>query len=98
MGFLISGFVGVVVVGAAVGWRYLLRSRPVISDRAVLATSAGGLILAGAVLSSHPWRSVDGYLGHAWGVQLVALISVAALAASVVPISPAARKIVPNIE
>ncbi|WP_454786470.1 alpha-(1-_3)-arabinofuranosyltransferase domain-containing protein [Mycobacterium antarcticum] len=98
VGFLISGFVGVVVVGAAVGWRYLLRSRPVISDRAVLATSAGGLILAGAVLSSHPWRSVDGYLGHAWGVQLVALISVAALAASVVPISPAARKIVPNIE
>ena len=42
-------------------------------------------ILAGAVLSRYPWRSVDGYIGHAWGVQLLALISVGALAASVVP-------------
>jgi arabinofuranan 3-O-arabinosyltransferase len=46
--------------------------------------SAGGLILAGAVLSRNPWRSVDGYAGHSANVQLLALISVAALAASVV--------------
>jgi arabinofuranan 3-O-arabinosyltransferase len=50
-----------------------------------LGAASGGLILAGAVLSRYPWRSVDGYIGHAWGVQLLALISVAALAASVVP-------------
>ena len=44
--------------------------------------SAGGLILAGAALSRHPWRSVDGYAGHSASVQLLALISLAALAAS----------------
>jgi arabinofuranan 3-O-arabinosyltransferase len=85
VGFLVSGFVGIVVVGAAIGLRHLLRARPHLSDRLTLGAASGGLILAGAVLSRYPWRSVDGYIGHAWGVQLLALISVAALAASVVP-------------
>ena len=49
-----------------------------------VGASAGGLILAGAALSRHPWRSVDGYAGHSAGVQLLALISLAALAAAVV--------------
>ena len=40
---------------------------------------------AGAVLSQNPWRSVDGYAGHSVGVQLLALVSVAMLAASAVP-------------
>jgi arabinofuranan 3-O-arabinosyltransferase len=88
IGFLVSGFTGLVVVGAAIGLRRLLRSRPLPSDRLTLGATAAGLILAGAVLSMYPWRSVDGYVGHAWGVQLLALISVAALAASVVPIAP----------
>ena len=57
-----------------------------------LGLAAGGLTLAGGVLSRYPWRSVDGYIGHAWGVQLLALISVAALAASVVPISAVAAR------
>jgi arabinofuranan 3-O-arabinosyltransferase len=48
--------------------------------------SAGGLILAGAALSRHPWRSVDGYAGHSANVQLLALISLAVLAASVVTV------------
>jgi arabinofuranan 3-O-arabinosyltransferase len=52
--------------------------------------SASGLILAGATLSRHPWRSVDGYAGHSAGVQLLALISLAALAASTV--TPAAER------
>ncbi|MBJ7340131.1 MAG: DUF3367 domain-containing protein [Mycolicibacterium sp.] len=98
VGFLVSGVVGVVVVGTAIGVRRLLRSRPQTSDRVVLGAAASGLILAGATLSRYPWRSVDGYIGHAWGVQLLALISVAALAASVVPISPSARGNVPTIE
>ena len=49
-------------------------------DAITVGTSAGGLILAGAVLSQNPWRSVDGYVGHSAGVQLLALISVGALA------------------
>ncbi|MDT5335228.1 MAG: arabinofuranan 3-O-arabinosyltransferase [Mycobacterium sp.] len=86
VGFVVSGFVGAVVVGAAIGLRHLLRAREELSNRVALGASAGGLILAGAVLSQYPWRSVDGYIGHAWGVQLLALISVGMLAASVVPI------------
>ena len=54
------------------------------ASSATLWLSAGGLILAGATLSRHPWRSVDGYAGHSAGVQLLALISLAALAASTV--------------
>ena len=92
LGYLVSGFAGLAVVGVALGARHLLRARPHLTDRLTLGATATGLILAGATLSRYPWRSVDGYIGHAWGVQLLALISVAALAASVVP---AARRPTP---
>ena len=36
-------------------------------DGVTLGVTAGGLILAGAVLSQNPWRSVDGYVGHSGG-------------------------------
>ncbi len=85
-GALISGFAGVIVVAAALGVRYLLRRREKLCDAVTVGTAAGGLILAGAVLSQNPWRSVDGYVGHSTGVQLLALISVAALATSVVEV------------
>ncbi len=88
VGGVISGIVGVVVVGAALGVRHLLRNRPRVCEAVTVGASAGGLILAGAVLSQNPWRSVDGYAGHSAGVQLLALISIAALAASSRP-SPA---------
>ena len=89
LGFVVSGFAGIFVVGAAIGIRYLLRARRRLSDDVTVALVAGGFTLAGATLSIYPWRSVDGYVGHDWGVQFLALISVAALAASVVPVSAA---------
>ena len=85
-GAVISGVTGVVVVGAALGTRYLLRRREKLCDAVTVTTTAGGLILAGAVLSQNPWRSVDGYVGHSGGVQLLALISVGMLAASTVEV------------
>ena len=84
VGAVISGVAGVVVVGLALGLRHLLRNRERLCEAVTVTTTAGGLILAGAVLSQNPWRSVDGYVGHSVGVQLLALISVAMLAASVV--------------
>jgi arabinofuranan 3-O-arabinosyltransferase len=72
------------VVAVALGVRYLLRSREKLCDAVTVGVTAGGLILAGAVLSQNPWRSVDGYVGHSTGVQLLALISVGTLAASAV--------------
>jgi arabinofuranan 3-O-arabinosyltransferase len=85
-GTVISGVAGAVVVGAAIGLRYLLRRREKLCDAVTITTAAGGLILAGAVLSQNPWRSVDGYLGHSAGVQLLALVSVGMLAASTVDV------------
>src|ERR1700733_15062275 len=89
-GALIAGVSGVLVFGAALGMRWVLRNRPRRRDVVTLWLSAGGLILAGAALSRHPWRSVDGYAGHSAAVQLLALISLAALAASTV-MRPAER-------
>ena len=81
-GFLVAGFAGLATVGAAIGIRYLLRSQERWLDGWTVIASASGLIGAGAVLSAYPWRSVDGYVGHSPWVQFLALISVAALAAS----------------
>lgn len=81
-GAVIAGAGGVVVMGAALGLRYALRARR--WECLGPACSAGGLILAGAALSRQPWRSVDGYAGHSANIQLLALISLAALTASAI--------------
>jgi arabinofuranan 3-O-arabinosyltransferase len=81
-GVVIAGVAGALVFGAALGLQWALRNRPRRRDVITMWLSAGGLILAGAALSRHPWRSVDGYAGHSAGVQLFALISIAALVAS----------------
>jgi arabinofuranan 3-O-arabinosyltransferase len=94
-GAVISGVAGVVVTAAVLGVRYLLRNRESLGEAVTVGTAAGGLILAGAVLSQNPWRSVDGYIGHSPGVQLLALISVATVAASTVAIAPRRRSDLP---
>jgi arabinofuranan 3-O-arabinosyltransferase len=81
-GAVIAGVVGVLGFGAALGMQWALRDRPRRRDVAAVGLTAGGLILAGAALSRHPWRSVDGYAGHSAGVQLLALISLAVLTAA----------------
>lgn len=79
---LIAGVAGVAVLGGALGVRRWLHGPRL--DRATIALSAGGLILAGAALCRQPWRSVDGYAGHSAIVQLLALVSLAALSACAV--------------
>ncbi len=83
---VISGIAGVIVGGAMLGVRYLLRRREKLCEAVTVGLAAGGLTLAGAELSQNPWRSVDGYAGHSAGVQLLALVSVAMLAASTVSV------------
>lgn len=89
-GALIAGAGGVVVMGAALGLRYALRARR--WERLALVGSAGGLILAGAALSRQPWRSADGYAGHSANVQLLALVSLAVLTASVIVLPDRERR------
>jgi arabinofuranan 3-O-arabinosyltransferase len=89
-GAVIAGVVGVIVVAAVLGLRYALRRRG--PDAITVGLSAGGLILAGAVLSRQPWRSIDGYAGHSASVQLLALVSLAAVAASAVSLPDRERR------
>ncbi|MGE2692950.1 alpha-(1-_3)-arabinofuranosyltransferase domain-containing protein [Mycolicibacterium pulveris] len=91
VGAVVSGAAGVVVVGAALLVRHVLRNREKLCDAVTVGVSAGGLILAGAVLSQNPWRSVDGYVGHSAGVQFLALTSLAMVAASAVTQSDLGR-------
>ena len=86
---VIAGWGGVAVMGVALGLRYALRGQR--WQRLSVVCSAGGLILAGAALSRQPWRSADGYAGHSASVQLLALISLAVLAASVVAVPERAQ-------
>ncbi|MDH6243382.1 alpha-(1-_3)-arabinofuranosyltransferase family protein [Mycobacterium sp. OTB74] len=81
-GALVAGAVGAAVVAAGIGVWHLLRTRPRWLNAWTVGAAAGGLIIAGAVLSVYPWRSVDGYIGHSWRVQLLALISVTTVAVS----------------
>lgn len=80
---LIAGPAGAAVGAALLGLRRLLR--PERFAAVLLGSAAGGLTAAGAVLARYPWRSVDGYIGHAAGVQLMALLSVLAVAVAVLP-------------
>ncbi len=83
-GGLIAGGAGAAVFAAAAGLLYAVRGRPRTARAVTLGGVSAGLILAGAVLSRHPWRSVDGYVGHSAGVQFLALVSLALLTASAV--------------
>jgi len=90
-GALIAGVGGVVVFGAALIGRYLVRRRQQVFNRLTLALAPAGLILAGALLARYPWRSVDGYIGASAWVQLPALIAVAAVAVSALETDTAAK-------
>lgn len=89
-GALIAGAGGVVVLGAALGLRYAMGGRR--WERLAPVGSAGGLILAGAALSRQPWRSADGYAGHSANIQLLALVSLAVLTASVIVVPDRRRR------
>ncbi len=86
VGGLIGGAGGLAVFAAAMTAGAALRRRRPDSERLALIVAPAGLILAGALLSRYPWRSVDGYIGYSPWVQLPALICLAALAASLLPV------------
>ncbi len=90
-GTAISGPAGLGVFGGALALHHLLRGRPQRMDRVTLWGTSAGMILAGALLSRYPWRSVDGYIGHSPWVQLPALVAVGLLVTSALP-APAPRR------
>ncbi|MBY6539439.1 DUF3367 domain-containing protein [Rhodococcus sp. BP-349] len=89
-------FAAVWVIGgpAAVGWLAVLavavaatdhRWGPRVRGRVLVAVAGLGLSLAGAMLSTGPWRDPDGYVGHSAVIQLAALASVGAVALAALP-------------
>ncbi|CRK50594.1 Alpha-(1-_3)-arabinofuranosyltransferase [Rhodococcus sp. RD6.2] len=77
--------VAVVLVGRRRGAR--------VASRALVAAAGIGTALGAALLSTGPWRFPDGYVGHAWLVQLAALIGVVAVGWSAVPLSRTASRL-----
>lgn len=94
-GTAIAGWGGTLVFGGALLAGCPLRNRPRLRDRLTVTATSFGLIVAGALLSRYPWRSVDGYIGHSAWVQLPALIAIGVLGASVVALAPATGKQTP---
>lgn len=91
-GTVIAGWGGAFAFGGVLLAGHLLRDRPQLRDRLTIAATSFGLIVAGALLSRYPWRSVDGYIGHSAWVQLPALISIGVLGASVLVVRPRTDK------
>ena len=90
-GALIAGVGGVVVSGAALIGRYLLRRRQHVFNRLTLALTPAGLLRAGPPPARYPGRSGDGYIGASAWVQRPALIAVAAVAVSALETDTAAK-------
>ncbi|WP_197074833.1 alpha-(1-_3)-arabinofuranosyltransferase [Rhodococcus sp. MEB064] len=79
---------------AALGWVVLLAAAVTavghrwgerVRGRVLVAVAGLGLSVAGAALSTGPWRSASGYVGHSAGIQLAALLGVAAAALAAIP-------------
>jgi len=84
VGALIGGIGGTLIFSAAVALCYLLRNRARSTKVFTLGGVPVALIIAGAALSRHPWRSTDGYVGFSPGVQFCALVSIGVLTASAI--------------
>ncbi|WP_328811595.1 alpha-(1-_3)-arabinofuranosyltransferase [Rhodococcus sp. NBC_00294] len=89
-------FAAVWVIGglAALGWLAALTVAVAAVDhrwgarvrgRVLVAIAGLGLSVAGAMLSTGPWRDPDGYVGHSAVIQLAALASVGAVALAALP-------------
>jgi hypothetical protein len=85
VGAVVSGVAGVIVVGAALGDRYVLRNRTKLLDGITVGVRAGGLILAGTVCRRTRGGRWTATPGTPRASKLLALISVGALAASICP-------------
>ncbi|MDG3015775.1 alpha-(1-_3)-arabinofuranosyltransferase [Speluncibacter jeojiensis] len=88
---VISGPVGVVVavaLSALTGWLTAVRSRS-FAVRTLVVLAGTGMVVGTAILSTGPWRSRDGYLGHSMLVQFPALVALVAVGVSAVPLSRA---------
>ena len=83
--WVIGGLAGLGLVAALAAALVGVRSRfgPVVGGRSAVVVAGVGFTLAGAMLSTGPWRAADGYVGHSAVIQGAAVLAVAAPAVSV---------------
>ncbi|MDJ0359476.1 DUF3367 domain-containing protein [Rhodococcus sp. H29-C3] len=82
---VIAGITGAVVAVALWIGTVVLQRRygTTVAARVLVSTAGIGTSIAMALLSRGPWRSPEGYIGHAYLVQFAALVAVLALAVAV---------------
>ncbi|NMD96856.1 DUF3367 domain-containing protein [Rhodococcus sp. BL-253-APC-6A1W] len=56
------------------------------ASRLLVGTAGGATVLAMALLSTGPWRSPDGYVGHSYLIQLAALVGLVAVGLAALPL------------
>ena len=84
---IVAGVAGPVVVAVVGGgaWYVARRKGTDVAARLLVVVAGVGGALSAAALSQGPWRSIDGYVGHAWWVQLPALIAIVAVGLADLP-------------
>lgn len=91
---LVAGPVGTLVATAvtALAVAVGVRRSPATAARVLVGIAGAGTALSAVLLSTGPWRSPTGYVGHSALVQLAALVSVVAVGLAVLPISARAAR------
>ncbi len=91
---LLAGWVGAAVtVAGAVGIGVLASRRgTAVASRVLVITAGGSTMLAMALLSTGPWRSPEGYVGHSALIQFAALVGVVAVGFAAVPRRDASQR------
>lgn len=83
--WVVGGLAGLGLVAALAAVLIGVRTRFgwQVAGRSAVVVAGVGFTLAGAMLSTGPWRAADGYVGHSAPIQGAALLAVAAPAVSV---------------
>ena len=91
---VVAGAAGaaVVVVGAAGVVAVARRRGRRAASRLLVGTAGGATMIAMALLSTGPWRSPDGYVGHSYLIQLAALVGLVAVGLAALPLRDASQR------
>ncbi|SQI35853.1 Domain of uncharacterised function (DUF3367) [Rhodococcus coprophilus] len=82
----------VVVLGAAGLVAVVRRRGQRAASRLLVGTAGGATMVAMALLSTGPWRSPDGYVGHSYLIQLAALVGLVAVGFAALPLRDASQR------
>lgn len=90
---LATGIVGaaLVLVGTAAAFTLTVRRGPTATARSLVVITGVCTTIGMLLLSTGPWRALDGYVGHSWLIQLLILVGLVAVGLAVLPVSRSVR-------